>query len=86
MMAQVFLTVDTEMQLRHTVGLRDSTKRAVLDVLEAALEIGKLGMGHVHKDAPLIIRVGAYPVTYSLDLESESATIWGAEPVREAAA
>jgi len=46
-MAQVFLTVDTEMQLRRTAGLRASTKCAVLDVPEAALEIGKPGMGHV---------------------------------------
>jgi hypothetical protein len=30
--------------------------------------------------------MGAYPVTYSLDLESESTTIWGAEPLRQAAA
>ena len=85
-MAQVFLTVDTEMQLRRTAGLRARTKCAVLDVPEAALEIGKPGMGHVHKDAPSIIRVGTYPVTYSLDLESESTTIWGAEPARQAAA
>jgi len=84
--AQVYFTVDAEMQLRRTVGLRARTKRAVLEVLEAALEICRLGMGHVHKDAPLIIRVGAHLVTYSLDLESEFATIWGAEPVREATA
>ena len=86
MVAQVSLTVDADMQLRRAVGLRAQTKRAVLAVLEAALEIGKLGMGHVHKDAPLIIRVGAHLVTYSLDLESESVTISGAEPVREASA
>ena len=83
---QVSFTVEAEMQLRRMVGLRARTKRAVLEVLEAALEIGKLGMGHVHKDAPLIIRVGAHLVTYSLDLESESVTISGAEPVREASA
>ena len=84
--AQVSFTVEAEMQLRRMVGLRARTKRAVLEVLEEALEIGKLGMGHVHKDAPLIIRVGAHLVTYSLDLESESVTISGAEPVREASA
>ena len=84
--AQVSFTVEANMQLRRAIGLRARIKRAVLDVLEAALEIGKLGMGHVHKDAPLIIRVDAHLVTYSLDLESESATIWGAEPVRQAVA
>jgi len=35
-------------------------------VLESALEIRKLGAGNVHKDAPLLIRVGPYLVTYSL--------------------
>jgi hypothetical protein len=71
------------MQLRHTVGLRARAKRAVLGVLEAAVEIRNLGTGSVHKDAPLIIRVGSHLVTYSLDLERGSATVWGAEPVRE---
>ena len=85
--AQVSFTVDADMQLlRRTVGLCARIKRAVLDVLEAALEIDKLGMGQVHKDAPLILRVDAHLVTYSLDLESESATISGAEPVRQAVA
>lgn len=83
-MAQVSLTADAELQLRHTAGLRARAKRAVLGVLEAALEIRKLGTGNVHKDAPLIIQVGSHLVTYSLDLERESATVWGAEPVREA--
>jgi hypothetical protein len=82
--AQVSFTVDADMQLRRTVGLRARVKRAVLGVLESALAITKLGTGNVHKDAPLIIRVGSHLVTYSLDLERESATIWGAEPVREA--
>jgi len=82
--AQVSLTADAELQLRHTAGLRARAKRAVLGVLEAALEIRKLGTGNVHKDAPLIIQVGSHLVTYSLDLERESATVWGAEPVREA--
>jgi len=86
MVAQVSLTVDADMQLRRTAGLRGRAKSAVLDVLESALEIGKLGMGRLHKDAPLMIRVDAHLVTYSLDLESESATIWGAEPVRQALA
>ena len=45
------------------------SKRAVLGVLEAALEIGKLGTGQVHKDTPLLVRVGSHLVTYSLDLE-----------------
>jgi len=73
------------MQFRHTVGLRARAKRAVLAVLEAALEIRKLGAGNVHKDAPLIIRVGSHVVMYSLDLEQESANIWRAEPVQKAA-
>ena len=51
-MAQVSLTADAELQLRHTAGLRARAKRAVLGVLEAALEIRKLGTGNVHKDAP----------------------------------
>jgi len=38
-------------------------------LLEAAVEIRNLGTGSVHKDAPLIIRVGSHLVTYSLDLE-----------------
>ena len=59
------------------------SKRAVLGVLEAALEIGKLGTGQVHKDTPLMVRVGSHLVTHSLDLERESATVWAAEPVRE---
>jgi len=83
--AQVSLTVDADMQFRHTVGLRARAKRAVLAVLEAALEIRKLGAGNVHKDAPLIIRVGSHVVMYSLDLEQESANIWRAEPVQKAA-
>jgi len=83
---QVFLMVDAEMQLRRMAGLRTRAERAVLEVLEAALEVRKLGTGHVQKDAPLIIRVGSHLVTYSLDLESESATICGAEPVRQAVA
>jgi len=82
---QVFLTVDAEVQLRRTVGLRDRAKRAVLGVLEAALEVRKLGTGHVHKEAPLILRMGSHLLTYSLDLDHESATIWGAEPVSEVA-
>jgi hypothetical protein len=81
--AQVSVTVDADMQLRRTVGLRARAKRAVLGVLEAALEISKLGTGQVHKDTPLMVRVGSHLVTYSLDLERESATVWGAEPVRE---
>ena len=74
------------MQLRRTAGLRVRVRRAVGDVLDAALEISKLCSGQVHKDTPLMIRVGSYLVTYSLDLEHESATIWGAEPVRSAVA
>jgi len=85
-MAQVYFTVDADMQFRRTVGIRAQVKRAVMDVLEAALEISKLGTGNVSKDAPLIVRVGTCLVTYSLDVEQEAATIWGAEPVREAAA
>ena len=81
--AQVSLTVAADMQFRHTVGLRARAKRAVLAVLEAALEIRKLGAGNVHK--PLIIRVGSHVVMYSLDLEQESANTWRAEPVHEAA-
>jgi hypothetical protein len=84
--AEISFTVDANMQLRGMVGLRDRARHAVLEVLESALEIRKLGMAHVHKDAPLLIRVGPYLVTYSLDLESDSATIWGAEPVRQSAA
>ena len=85
-MAQVYFTVDADMQLRRTVGLRAQVRRAVTDVLEAALEISKLGTGNVHKDAPLIVRVGPCVVTYSLDVEAESVTIWRAEPLREAVA
>jgi hypothetical protein len=69
------------MQLRRTVGLRDRAKRAVLSVLVAALEISKLGTGRVKKDTPLILRVGSHVLMYSLDLDRESATIWGTEPV-----
>ena len=83
---QVFLTVDAEVQLRRTVGLRDRAKRAVLGVLEAALEVRKLGTGYVHKDTPLILRAGSLLLMYSLDLEHESATVWRAEPVQESVA
>ena len=83
-MPQVFFTVDAEMQLRRATGLRARAKRAVLDVLEAALEVRKLGTGYVHKDAPLILRAGSHLLLYSLDLEQELATIWDAEPVRQA--
>jgi len=85
MVPQVFLTLDAEIEMRGTVGLRDRAKRAVLGVLEAALEVRKLGTGHVHKEAPLILRMGSHLLTYSLDLDHESATIWGAEPVSEVA-
>ena len=78
--------MDADMQLRRMVGLRARVKRAVLGVLESALEIRKLRIGSVHKDAPLLIRVGPCLVTYSLDLECKAATIWGAEQVRETAA
>ena len=70
--------------LRAQALVGPSSERA--SRLEAALEVRKLGTGHVQKDAPLIIRVGSHLVTYSLDLESESATICGAEPVRQAVA
>jgi len=63
--AQVSLTVDADMQFRRTVGLRARAKRAVLDVLEAALEISKLCTGSVQRDAPLFIRVGSHLVTPS---------------------
>jgi len=84
--AQVSFTVDAQMQLRRMVGLRARIRRAVFGVLESALEIRKLGAGNVHKDAPLLIRVGPYLVTYSLDLESKAAAIWSAEQVQETAA
>src|SRR5438132_252518 len=58
-MAQVYFTVDADMQLRRTVGLRARVRRAVTDVLEAALEIGRLGTWNVSKDAPLIVRAKA---------------------------
>ena len=76
--------MDADMQLRRAAGLRARAKRAVLDVLEAALEVRKLGTGNVHKDAPLILRVGSHLLLYSLDLEQQLATIWNAEPVRQA--
>lgn len=78
--------MDAEMQLRRKVGLRDQAKRAVLGVLEAALEVRKLGTGHVNKDAPLILRMGSHLLTYSLDLEQEIATVWHAEQVQESTA
>ena len=77
------VAVDAEVQLRRTTGLRDRAKRAVLGVLEAALEVRKLGTRQLHKDAPLILRVGSFLLMYSLDLEQESATIWRAEPVQK---
>lgn len=83
--AQVSFTVDAQVQLRRMVGLRARVKRAVLGV-ESALEIRKLGAGYVHKDAPLLIRVGPDLVTYSLDRDSKAATILGAEQVQETAA
>jgi len=83
--AQVSFTVDADMKLRRTVGLRIHVERAVLGVLETALELSKLGSGNVRSDAPLVMRVGSHLVAYSLDLEGESVTIWRAEPVQESA-
>ncbi len=85
-MAQVSFTVDADMQLRRTVGLRVHVERAVLGVLETALELSKLGGGNVRTDATLVMRVGSLLVAYSLDLEGESVTIWRAEPLQESAA
>jgi hypothetical protein len=79
----VYLTVDADMQLRRAVSLRARVKSAVLSVLEAALEIRKLGARNVHKDAPLILSVGGYEIRYSLDLDADCATVWCAEPARE---
>jgi hypothetical protein len=84
--AQVSFTVDADMQLRRMAGLRIHVERAVLGVLECALELSKLGSGNVRSDAPLVMRVGSHLVAYSLDLEQESVTIWRAEPVQESAA
>jgi len=58
-------------------------KNAVSSVLEAALEVSKLGARNVHKDAPLILSVDGYEVRYSLDLDGNCATVWSAEPARE---
>ena len=79
----MYLTVDADMELRPAVGLRTRVKSAVLSVLEAALEVSKLGTRTVHKDAPLILNVGDYEIRYSLDLDGECATVWSAEPARE---
>ena len=83
LMADVYLTVDADMELRRAVGLRTRVKSAVLSVLEAALEVSKLGTRTVHKDAPLILNVGGCEIRYSLDLDGECATVWSAEPARE---
>ena len=85
-MAQVSFTVDADMAFLRTAGLRAEVERAVLDVLEAALEVRKLTTGNVRNDVRLIIRVGSHLVSYSLDLERQSATVWGAEPMRRAVA
>lgn len=68
------------MQLRRAAGLRSRVKSAVLSVLEAALEVSKLGARNVHKDAPLILSVDGYEIRYSLDLDGDCATVWSAEP------
>ncbi len=86
LVAQVSFTVDADMKLRRTVGLRVHVERAVLGVLETALELSKLGGGNVRTDATLVMRVGSLLVAYSLDLEGESVTIWRAEPLQESAA
>ena len=86
MVAEVSFTLDADIRLRRTAGLHAEVERAVLDVLEAALEVSKLGAGNVRNDVRLIIRVGPYLVSYSLDLERQSASVWGAEPVRRAVA
>ena len=83
--AQVFFTVDADTQLRRTVGLHFQVERAVLGVLETALELSKLGSGNVRSEAPLVMRVASHLVAYSLDLENESVTIWRVEPVQESA-
>jgi hypothetical protein len=79
----VYLTVDADMELRRAVGLRARVKSAVSNVLEAALEVRKLGARSVHKDAPLILNVGGYEIRYSLDLDGDCATVWSAEPARD---
>jgi hypothetical protein len=83
MVADVYLTIDADMELRRAVGLRTRIKSAVLSVLEAALEVRKLGARNVHKDAPLILSVDGYEIRYSLDLDGDCATVWSAEPARE---
>ena len=82
-MADVYLTIDADMELRSAGGVRTWVKSAVLSVLEAALEFSKLGTRTVHKDAPLILNVGGCEIRYSLDLDGECATVWSAEPARE---
>ena len=79
----MYLTVDADVQLRRAAGLRGKVKDAVLSVLEAALEVSKLGTRKLHKDAPLILNVSGYEIRYSLDLDGDCATVWSAEPVRE---
>ena len=78
--------MDANLQLRRTVGLRAQVERAVLGVLECALELSKLGSGNVRNDAPLVMRLGSHLVAYSLDLDQESVPIWRAEPMGEVAA
>jgi|GraSoiStandDraft_4_1057263.scaffolds.fasta_scaffold24484_2 hypothetical protein len=82
-LAQVTFTVEADVQLRRTLGLRTRVRRALLDVLEAATEIRKLGGSDVDKDAPLFLKVGESLVTYSIDLENQSLTVWSAEPIRQ---
>jgi hypothetical protein len=81
---QVRFTVDADVQLRRNVGLPTRVRQALLDVLEAAMELRKLSGGEVGKDAPLVLKVDAHLVTYSIDVDSECATVWSAEPVRDA--
>ena len=83
-LAQVRFTVDADVQLRRKVGLRTRVREALLDVLGAAMELRKLSGGEVGKDAPLVLKVDTHLVTYSIDLDSESVTVWSAEPVRDA--
>ncbi len=74
--AQVFTTIDASAQLGRVAGLRALVEEHLLGILESAVEIKKLQAewsADVH--APLLTRVDAFEILYSLDVNSASATV-----------
>ena len=77
-MAQVLATIAALAQMAKEPGLRKKVESQLSGIVEAALEIERLGSMHLsNTQAPLITRVDHYEVTYQLDVRSQVASILG---------